>query len=57
MSCLKTGATAHFGFGHCYAGDIYECKECGNKVMVCNENSWHRNLPFGKEEVIVDMQK
>jgi hypothetical protein len=40
MKCFKTGATAHFGHGHCYAGDIYECPECGAKMMVCNAQAY-----------------
>ena len=33
MGCIKTGVSADFGFGHCYAGDKYECPKCGTVVL------------------------
>jgi hypothetical protein len=61
MRCFKTGAIAHFGHGHCYAGDIYECPECGEQTMVCNNQSYHNeNIASANPNpnlMVVDMTK
>ena len=57
MTCKKTGATAHFGFGHCYGGDVFECKECGNQFMITSCMS-HKRWPLEekKGDLIIDME-
>lgn len=41
MTCQKTGVTVHFGGGHCYAGDRYQCPVCKGQVVVCNNQPYH----------------
>ena len=40
MTCEKVGAVAHFGNGHCYSGDIYRCKTCGQSAMTTAPGNW-----------------
>jgi len=44
MFCLKTGSVAHFGNGHCYAGDIFKCGECESEVLVCVTESHQADM-------------
>ena len=57
MFCLKTGSTAHFGHGHCYAGDIFKCKDCGSEVLVCVTFSHQADVELLKDNncSVVDM--
>ena len=43
MTCEKTGATLHYGNGHCYSCDIHRCPTCGARVAVSNPSSYHLN--------------
>ena len=33
MRCYKTGLGARFGADHVYAGDAYECPDCGVRII------------------------
>ncbi len=57
MICLKTGAVSHFGNGHCYAGDIFKCNDCGSEVLVCVSQSHRADVELLKFNncTIVDM--
>lgn len=50
MRCTKTGATVHFGGGHTYSGDLYECPVCGAEVVLSTGRSFytedHWNVDF-----------
>lgn len=37
MRCKKNGIIVRYGIGHCYAGDKFECPECGAEVVICNQ--------------------
>lgn len=41
MLCRKTGVSADFGDGHCYAGDSFRCPKCGNETVRCNNKPHH----------------
>lgn len=41
MSCITTGQIIRYGTGHCYSGDIKECKICGTRVIICNSTPFH----------------
>lgn len=36
MRCEKTGVGVHFGRGHVYAGDRFECPDCGANIVQTN---------------------
>jgi len=36
MACEKTGYGARWHKDHYYPGDLFICKNCGNKVIVTN---------------------
>lgn len=37
MRCVKTGVSADFGEGHCYAGDQFLCPGCLVQVIKAND--------------------
>jgi hypothetical protein len=39
MRCVKTGSSYHFGNGHTYPGDTFECPQCNSRTAVCNSTS------------------
>jgi len=44
MTCVKTGVVCKWGANHCYAGDMFECMECGIKTInTNNEPFWSSN--------------
>jgi hypothetical protein len=59
MRCYKTGAEIHFGNGHCYASDIFECPKCKTKTAVCNRTPHQVNdIDFLRgKKLIVDMNE
>ena len=40
MRCVKTGAHTHYGFGHVYAGDAFECPGCGAHIIHANDRPY-----------------
>lgn len=50
MKCVQTGGLVHFGHGHVYSGDAFECPECGAQVLVASEHPFfvedHRTKDF-----------
>ncbi|PNV83811.1 MAG: hypothetical protein C0610_16660 [Desulfobacteraceae bacterium] len=40
MVCCRTGVLVLFGTSHGYAGDEFECPECGNKTIDTNASPY-----------------
>lgn len=40
MVCIKTGKVAIWHGKHCYAGDEFECPECGSTALICAKESF-----------------
>ena len=40
MRCTKTGITLHFGGGHCYRGDKFQCG-CGTEIVTGFNGSYY----------------
>jgi len=36
MRCLKNGVDVNFGHGHVYPEDMYQCSQCGDKMLATN---------------------
>lgn len=41
MQCSRTGVLVLFGTSHGYAGDEFECKNCGNVTIDTNASPYH----------------
>ena len=54
MTCLRNGVAAVWGTSHCYSGDLWECKQCGNQILNCNETN-HQNPLVREQRPIVHM--
>jgi len=51
LTCKKTGATLHFGGGHCYSVDVFECPDCGDWTTVGSETPFQMDdVAFAKEK-------
>jgi len=57
MKCTYTGKLAVWNRTHCYAGDEFECSDCGAKVLVTTGRSFHEDAEKYKEKenAILDM--
>jgi len=38
MRCSKNGVGADFGNHHVYPGDVFECPECGQKILAASHS-------------------
>lgn len=61
MSCVQNGVAFHFGGGHAYVGDIYQCHKCGAKFAHTNSNPVYLPEPMEYknlrgENILVEMQ-
>lgn len=41
LRCIKTGIKVVYGIDHVYAGDAFECPDCGAQVAVCRDTPYH----------------
>ncbi len=56
MKCIKNGVFAHFGDGHVYSGDSYQCPKCLCRLLDCTTKPWHHpDIEGVKRENVVDM--
>ena len=56
MICKKTGVTIHYGNGHCYSGDLFECNFCKSQIVNTSGIPHQRNPKiFNSKEVVIEM--
>jgi len=52
MRCKKTGVIVRWGIGHCYAGDSFECPDCGATIVVTNQNNFFSDKEVNPDRLI-----
>jgi len=52
MRCTHNGIQCRWHGSHIYAGDMFECPECGNKTVHCNSRPFHSDKMTNNEEDI-----
>jgi len=59
MPAVKNGVQLHYGHGHCYASDMFECPSCHCQIANANNQAWQSKQWEGKEEsdVWIEMHK
>jgi DNA-directed RNA polymerase subunit RPC12/RpoP len=57
MTCIHNGTKVRYSFdgSHVYAGDTYECKSCGHKIVATNRTPYQdKNVILQDTDVIMD---
>lgn len=53
MRCKENGVLCHFGAGHAYPGDLFECHHCGNQIVIAaNGPSHFKQMEMDGQHVI-----
>ena len=49
MHCQQNGVIAVWNKHHCRSGDLYECIQCRNQVLLANENAFYSDGLINKQ--------